>query len=114
MRGWNGSSYLNTGGSYNVSSNTWTSLPTSGAPSGRAIQTAVWTESQMIIWGGYNGSALNDGGLYNPSANSWTSLNTNSAPEPRYYHTALWTGSQMLVWGGESTKTRSEERRVGK
>src|SRR5215211_1058124 len=33
---------------------TWT--PTAGAPSARIIHTAVWTGSEMIIWGGYDGS----------------------------------------------------------
>ena len=51
--------YLNDGGSYNPSSNSWTAVTTTGAPAGRGYHTAVWTGSQMIVWGGYNGSYLN-------------------------------------------------------
>jgi hypothetical protein len=36
------------------------------APSVRANQTAVWTGTEMIILGGYNGSYFNTGGRYNP------------------------------------------------
>jgi hypothetical protein len=47
---------------------TWTATSTVGAPSDRYSHTAVWTGSEMIVWGGYNGSDLNTGGKYNPSA----------------------------------------------
>ena len=61
----------------------------------------MWTGSEMIVWGGYNGSGyLNDGGRYNPAANSWTAVTTTGAPAARAYHTAVWTGSEMIVWGG--------------
>ena len=45
--------YLNTGGRYNPSTNTWTATTTVNAPSGRAGHTAIWTGSEMIVWGGY-------------------------------------------------------------
>jgi hypothetical protein len=60
----------------------------------------VWTGSQMIVWGGYNGPSLNTGGRYNPTTDSWTATSTTSAPDARENHTAAWTGSQMIVWGG--------------
>ena len=31
---------------------------TTGAPADAQIHTAVWTGSEMIVWGGYGGSAL--------------------------------------------------------
>ena len=39
------------------------------APSARVYHTAVWTGSEMIVWGGYNYPAgdLNDGDRYNPA-----------------------------------------------
>ena len=46
-------SYLNDGGRYNPTANSWTALPTSGAPAARYSHTAVWTGSEMIVWGGY-------------------------------------------------------------
>jgi N-acetylneuraminic acid mutarotase len=83
---------------------TWTATSTVDAPSGRAGHTAVWTGSEMIVWGGYGGrllGLLNTGGRYNPSTDSWTASSTTNAPSPRDSHTAIWTGSEMVVWGGE-------------
>src|SRR5438094_3229457 len=54
---------------------TWTGISTANAPSGRDGHTAVWTGSEMVVWGGYGGQALgilNTGGRYNPSTDSWT------------------------------------------
>ena len=80
---------------------TWTATSTTNAPTGRDCHTAVWTGSEMIVWGGYDGSAiLNTGGRYNPSTDSWTATSTTNAPAARYDHTAVWTGSEMIVWGG--------------
>ncbi len=70
-------------------------------PTGRTDHTAVWTGSEMIVWGGVNGMALlNTGGRYNPSTDSWTATSTTNAPAGRDAHTAVWTGSEMIVWGG--------------
>jgi hypothetical protein len=57
--------YLNTGGRYNPRTDSWTATSTTDAPSVRDLHTAVWTGSQMIVWGGYNGGTqLNTGGRY--------------------------------------------------
>ena len=45
-------SYLNTGGRYNPGTDSWTATSTNGAPAGRYWHTAVWTGSEMIVWGG--------------------------------------------------------------
>jgi hypothetical protein len=93
------------------SDDTWTATSTTNAPSARPGHTAVWTGSEMIVWGGYNlrqiggatqidGSTLNTGGRYNPSTDSWTATSTTNAPDARGSHTAAWTGSEMIVWGG--------------
>jgi len=78
----------------------WT--PTSSAPDARESHTAVWTGSEMIIWGGSQGfeQVLNTGGRYNPSMDSWTATSVTNAPDARADHTAVWTGSEMIVWGG--------------
>ena len=74
--------------------------------SGRQNHTAVWTGTEMIIWGGEildNGYYYyyNSGGRYSPATNTWraTSTGTND-PDARSYHTAVWTGLEMIVWGG--------------
>src|SRR5437660_5436316 len=81
---------------------TWTPTSVTNAPDARRWHTAVWTGSEMIVWGGISssGSNLNTGGRYNPSTDSWTATSTTNAPAARNRHTAVWTGSEMIVWGG--------------
>ena len=91
----------NTGGRYNPSTDSWTATSTTNAPTGRFSYTAIWTGSEMIVWGGNpNGNSLNTGGRYDPGTDSWTATSTTNAPTGRFYHTAIWTGSEMVVWGG--------------
>ncbi len=99
--------YLNTGGRYNPATNTWRSTSTgANVPSGRDGHTAVWTGTEMIVWGGwfYDGSSyyyLNTGGRYNPATDTWVGTSTGATvPEARLGHTAVWTGTEMIVWGG--------------
>src|SRR5215510_7079683 len=81
---------------------TWTA--TDGPPDGRDSHTAVWTGSEMIVWGGFKYvfpyPVFNTGGRYNPSTDSWTTTSMANAPSSRYGHTAVWTGNEMIVWGG--------------
>jgi len=110
--GQGGTGYLNTGGRFNPATDSWAaSSLTSGTganvPEGRYYHTAVWTGSEMIVWGGLGSGWLNTGGRYNPATDSWvaSSLNTGSganAPGGRAWHTAIWNGSEMIVWGGYS------------
>src|SRR5947207_764384 len=93
-------SYLNTGGRYDPSTDSWTATSTINAAARRETHTAVWIGSEMIVWGGYNSSFLNTGGRYDPGTDSWTATSSTGAPAGREFHTAVWTGSQMIVWGG--------------
>jgi len=83
---------------------TWIPTSITNAPAARFYPTAVWTGSEMIVWGGVGiGNAyLNTGGTYNPSTDSWTATSTTNAPDARGGHTAVWTGSEMIVWGGSN------------
>ena len=101
-----GLGFTNTGGRYNPITDSWTATSTTNAPLPRDSHTAVWSGSEMIVWGGAgNFSELNTGGRYNPSADSWIATSTTNAPEPRITHTAIWSGSEMIVWGGEASAT---------
>ena len=74
---------LNTGGRYNPGTNTWTATSTTNAPDCPSFHTAVWTGSEMIVWGGrITAGVFNTGGRYNPSTDSWTSTSTTNAPRP--------------------------------
>jgi N-acetylneuraminic acid mutarotase len=84
------------------SGDTWMSVHASPLTA-RPRFTAVWTGSEMIVWGGGGGGAsvFGDGARYAPATDTWTLLAT-SPLSPRYMHTAIWTGSEMIVWGGWS------------
>ena len=51
---------LNTGGRYNPITDSWTATSTTNAPAARDGHTAVWTGSEMIVWGGLDGSILSE------------------------------------------------------
>ena len=90
-----------TGGRYNPGTDSWTTTSTINAPAARNLHTAVWTGSEMIVWGGFGDSGgLNTGGRYNPGTDSWTATSTTNAPDGRAYHTAVSSGSEMIIWGG--------------
>lgn len=107
--GSNGSNYVNTGDIYNATTNTWASISPINAPSARVNNSAVWTGTEMLIWGGisYNGPPVtySDGGKYNPVTNTWIAVSNTNAPSARYGHSAVWTGSKMIVWGGYNGTT---------
>ncbi|MCX5860289.1 MAG: hypothetical protein NT056_10465 [Proteobacteria bacterium] len=70
-----------------------------------AYHTAVWTGTQMIIWGGVNyvdstPAYLFSGGRYDPNKDSWQMITAVGAPFERVGHIAVWTGKEMIVWGG--------------
>src|SRR5438477_282166 len=94
--------YLNTGGRYDPSTDSWTPTNTIGVLAARYYHTAVWSGTRMIVWGGLGyGGYLNTGGQYDPAADSWTPTSTTNTPDARYQHTAVWTGTRMVVWGGD-------------
>ena len=103
----NGIIFLNTGGRYNPSTDSWTATTMTNAPNARDFHTAVWSGNEMIVWGGIdeNFFDLNTGGRYNPNSDSWTATSIANAPTPRAGHTAVWTDSEMIVWGGNPSVT---------
>ncbi|MBI2389841.1 MAG: hypothetical protein HYV09_09635 [Deltaproteobacteria bacterium] len=96
------SSQRSDGVMYNPSADTWTLLPTPPSAFGaRDRHVAVWTGTEMIVWGGYLYSSTyrNDGAAYNPSTNAWRTI--AAAPiAGRYSAAAVWTGTKMIVYGG--------------
>jgi hypothetical protein len=101
--------FLNTGGRYNPITNSWIVPSTTNAPSARCWQTAIWTGTEMIVWGGI--PYVNTGGRYNSTTNSWTATSTINAPSRRVWHTEVWTGSEMIVWGGQAGQLFNTGRR---
>lgn len=76
------------------------------APAPRTYTSAVWTGTEMIVWGGYFVSVdsgytlLANGGRYNPQTDSWQPISSLNAPKKRALASSVWTGTEMIVWGG--------------
>ncbi len=102
--------FLRTGASYNPATDQWnTNVPVHPAFSGRARHTAVWTGTEMILWGGYSRSGpvlsptynyYGNGVRYTPGSNAMSLLPFAPAGNARTDHTAVWTGREMILWGG--------------
>jgi hypothetical protein len=62
----------------------WAATSTVNAATAREWHTAVWTGSEMIVWGGWDSSNYSHtGARYNPSTDSWAATSTiNADPEP--------------------------------
>ena len=93
---------MNSGGRYNPARDSWSPTTLTNAPDPKRWHSAVWTGSEMIVWGGEEGAdgVTNSGGRYDPDTDSWVATSATNAPAPRIYHTAIWTGGEMIVWGG--------------
>ena len=102
-RGHPGPREFDDGGRFDPVTNTWQPISMTNAPAERAGHTAIWTGSEMIVWGGYEGPAgvsRNTGGRYDPARDAWTPTSMAGAPIRRHFHTAVWTGDSMLMFGG--------------
>jgi N-acetylneuraminic acid mutarotase len=94
-----------TGGVYRPADDSWTPISSDGAPTARAGAVAVWTGTEMLLFGGATtgnfGDPLDSGYAYNPATDSWRPLSTEGAPGPRADSAAEWIGDEkMLIWGG--------------
>jgi len=73
-----------------------------GAPEARLHACAVWTGSEMFVWGGITpeGLLLNSGAAYDPATDTWRDVSLNGAPAPREEPTCVPMGDKVFVWGG--------------
>ncbi|MDQ1504189.1 MAG: hypothetical protein QOD57_1916 [Actinomycetota bacterium] len=91
------------GAAYNPTTNQWHLLAASPLD-GRFAHTAVWTGTEMIIWGGVSGEEngapiSHQGAAYTPATDTWRLLPDGPIPA-RQWPTAEWTGTQVLVSAG--------------
>jgi N-acetylneuraminic acid mutarotase len=93
---------LQTGGSYDPITDQWWPTSLTNVPAKRGQHSAIWTGTEMIIWGGDNvlNGLLNSGSRYNPFTDTWNDITSINAPETRKEQTSVWTGDKMIVWGG--------------
>ena len=81
----------------------WTAGSTANEPLPRHGHTAVWTGTEMWIWGGTLADPARttaSGAVYHPESDTWSSMRLANAPSPRTGHGAVWTGNEMIIWGG--------------
>jgi len=95
--------YLTDGAAFNLANGRWRVIAP-GPLRGRQQSAAVWTGTEMIVWGGFIGDDVPafDGAAYNPASDTWRLL-----PEIPYHMTAgitissmVWTGNEAVVLGG--------------
>ena len=95
--------FFNTGGRYSPSTDTWVATNITSAPSERGFHTAVWTGSEMIVWGVSIAVAT-----WIPAGDIIPASTAGSPPAPatsqlRELDTRqLLSDSEMIVWGGAS------------
>jgi hypothetical protein len=90
----------------------WRTVP-SAPIAGRIAASAVWTGTEVIVWGGVTAEAARppgpcdrcawDGAAYDPAKRTWRPI----APAPTGVRggesdSAVWTGDEMLVWASNS------------
>jgi len=99
---------------YNPSTNTWRTLPPSGlTPRQGAV--AVWTGSQLVVWGGLNydlTSVYDDGARLDPATDTWRRLPVAPVPA-RGLAGAAWSGREVLLWGGEIGRSMQARSALG-
>ena len=97
----NGVGSMQDGGRYDPAHDRWTPTSLDDPPSPRNFHSAIWSGSEMIVWGGYDGLGFTDtGSRYDPALDQWTPINSTGAPSPRSNHVAVWAGDRMIVWSG--------------
>ena len=81
----------------------WTQLAT--PPFHRASGAAVWTGSELVLWGGDTQADAHhhaDGAAWDAATNRWTSV-PDAGIAGRSQPAAVWTGDELLVWGGTAS-----------
>lgn len=106
--GWNGGDYLADGYLLKPAvgnGGTWTPMNVEGAPSARADSAAVWTGSELCVWGGCGGDSCSDiredGGCYSSSKDEWRTIPADSSFPGRKAPSSVWTGTELIVFGGQ-------------
>jgi len=104
------------GAVYDPDRDAWAAIASSPVSPPRGGYSAVWTGTEMLVWGGTTGPMLSAtgptatsefqpasaGAAYNVATATWRALATSGQPSAREGHVAVWTGSVMIVWGGGS------------
>jgi N-acetylneuraminic acid mutarotase len=94
---------LDSGALYDPRQDSWVIIENDGdTPSPRGDATAVWTGSQVVVWGGFDpdsGEVLADGAIYDPVDDDWTTM--DSAEVARAAAVGVYLDDRVMFWGGE-------------
>lgn len=63
-------------------------------------QTALWTGTELIIFGGSTKTRESLGAIFNPKTKKWKEISKVGAPLRLAGQTAIWTSDKMIIWGG--------------
>ncbi len=102
--GWSTRVPLGDGGRYDPVADRWLAMGEHGAPDARENAAAVWTGTELLVWGGESllADRLRGGGRYDPAADAWSPLSITGAPPVEVeWPSAVWTGTEMIVSGGQ-------------
>jgi hypothetical protein len=89
------------GFAFDAQARSWTLMPESPL-SARSAAASAWTGSELLVWGGWDGTydvdgVLNDGAAFDPTTGTWRAL--PPAPITARAPFSVWTGREMIVWG---------------
>ncbi|MFN2606419.1 MAG: Kelch repeat-containing protein [Acidimicrobiales bacterium] len=101
-----GTTPLADGAAYDPVADRWRMLaPSPLSPRGAAA--AVWTGSEMLVWGGEaRTTPLADGAAYDPVADRWRMLAASPLGPRRT--SGVWTGKELVVWGGRDAASQTQ------
>ncbi|MCU1390491.1 MAG: hypothetical protein JWL72_3829, partial [Ilumatobacteraceae bacterium] len=95
----------NDGAAFDVAAGTWRTLAP-GPLSARSSAASVWTGTELLVWGGVNGSTeLSDGAAYDPTLDKWQPI-AAGGPTNTGSPLAVWDGTEMIVIGGSFSGPR--------
>src|SRR5262249_51469699 len=95
--------FLNSGLTYDPSSDTWSAISSVNAPSGRIRTYAQWSGNEMLGWGCVNWATyFGDWAEFN----SWTAITSEGAPSGRSEHVSVWVGDRIVIWSGGNAVDR--------
>ena len=91
---------------YNLVTDTWATISSTGSPKVLGGMGACWTGSEIIVAGdspSYYGYGVG-GARYNPLTDTWTDLTTRNTPEFLGSAVPVWTGTEMIVLGRDTQR----------
>ena len=87
----------------NLDTMRWGDMPP-GPLEPRLGHMAVWTGTELVVWGGSGRERLYaDGAAYDPARRRWRRL-ARSPLRPRQHAQGIWTGREVLVVGGQNLR----------